>query len=162
MRLLKEQERPLTGSHLAGQLGVSRQVIVQDIALLKTKNPELLSTHRGYILQRAEPVFSRVYWVAHEKEQIEDELNTIVDYGGVVKNVIVDHALYGMITVDLVLKNRKDVRDFVQQVQQTQARPLKAIAHRGEHGHLVEAEEQQLLLDIEKELRTKGYLVEDL
>ena len=42
--LLAAAEEPLSGSALAKKLGVSRQVIVQDIALLRATNRDILST----------------------------------------------------------------------------------------------------------------------
>ena len=63
LQLLSEQTKPLSGTALAKQFGVSRQVIVQDIALLKSKEPAIISTYRGYVLGRPERVCERVFWV---------------------------------------------------------------------------------------------------
>ena len=48
--LLENTKEPMSGSALAKELHVSRQVIVQDIALLKASDVPVLSTNRGYIL----------------------------------------------------------------------------------------------------------------
>ena len=159
LELLDGAATPLSGTQLARHFGVSRQVIVQDIALLKSRTPSILSTHRGYILQRPGTLAERVFWVRHTNAQIEDELNTIVDYGGKIRNVVVEHEVYGMITVDLVLNSRKNVRDFVERLEQAQAKPLKDIAIDGEHGHLVLAETKAELDQIGTALQAKGYLV---
>lgn len=43
--LLKQADIPVSGTDLAKRLGVSRQVIVQDIALLRAVNKNILSTN---------------------------------------------------------------------------------------------------------------------
>ena len=47
LALLRGSERPLSGEALGEALGVSRQVIVQDVALLRAEGAEILSTARG-------------------------------------------------------------------------------------------------------------------
>ena len=47
--LLEQSKSPLSGTYLAKMLGVSRQVIVQDIALLRAVNKNILSTTKGYL-----------------------------------------------------------------------------------------------------------------
>lgn len=56
LEILKKSEQPVSGTDLAGRLHVSRQVIVQDVALLRAENREILSTYKGYVLpqQRSE------------------------------------------------------------------------------------------------------------
>ena len=137
LQLLSEQTKPLSGTALAKQFGVSRQVIVQDIALLKSKEPAIISTYRGYVLGRPERVCERVFWVRHSNEQIQDELNTIVDNGGEVCTVIVEHELYGRISVELPIRSRRYVQEFVENVSKGQARPLKELVHDGRNGKVI-------------------------
>ena len=49
LHLLREQGSPLSGTALAKTFGVSRQVIVQDIALIRAENHAIVSTNKGYI-----------------------------------------------------------------------------------------------------------------
>ena len=92
LKMLKENETPLSGSALAGKLGVSRQIIVSDIALLRAGKQEILSTARGYLLYCPPvPRCTRCFPVSHTDEQMEDELNAIVDLGGRVLDVLIDH-----------------------------------------------------------------------
>ena len=79
---------------LAASCQVSRQVIVQDIALLRAAGYDIISTNRGYILNSLGQV-ERVFKVRHTNEQMEEELNAIVDMGGCVKDVVVNHRIYG-------------------------------------------------------------------
>ena len=96
--------------------------------------------------------------VKHSTDQIEDELCTIVDHGGKVLDVIVMHDIYGEIRTDLIISSRKDVYDFVKKVNDKQTVPLKELTD-GMHLHTVEADSEDILDDIERELREKGYLV---
>ena len=50
LKLLEDQHKPVSGTVLSKLFGVSRQVVVQDIALLRAENKEILSTNKGYIL----------------------------------------------------------------------------------------------------------------
>lgn len=159
LELLKNSTSPISGSALARALGVSRQVIVQDIALLRAVNKNILSTNKGYVLydpseetQKAR----RTIAVSHSDEQTQDELYTIVDFGGKVLDVVIEHDIYGQITVDLILKSRQDVDEFIAKVAKSKAKPLKTLTG-NKHFHTVEADSEQLLDIIEEKLREKGY-----
>jgi len=158
--LLQQADTPISGTELAKQLGVSRQVIVQDIALLRAINKNILSTNKGYLLhvpERGKDCVKRSFAVSHTKEQIQDELYTIVDYGGKVLDVVVEHDIYGQIMVDLILCNRLDVDEFVERIENSKSRPLKVLTD-GEHWHTVEATSEKALDKIEEKLRERGYL----
>ena len=158
--LLQQAKTPISGTDIAKQLGVSRQVIVQDIALLRAVDKNILSTNKGYVLHVQEQGNNRVkrsFAVSHTKEQIQDELYTMVDYGGKVLDVVVEHDIYGQITVDLILCNRLDVDEFVERIETSKSRPLKVLTD-GEHWHTVEADSEKMLDKIEEKLREKGYL----
>ena len=158
--LLRQAKMPISGTDLAKQLGVSRQVIVQDIALLRASNKNILSTNKGYVLYVPEQDCAkekRSFAVTHTKDDIRDELYTIVDYGGKVLDVVVDHDIYGQLTVDLLLCNRLDVDEFVEQIENSKSRPLNVLTD-GEHWHTVEADSEKALDKIEEMLQKKGYL----
>lgn len=160
MEILYTSTDPISGTELAKRLNVSRQVIVQDIALLRSVNKNILATARGYLLYKQENLkINRVFTLKHNTEDIEDELCTIVDHGGSVLDVIVSHKIYGEIKVDLVIKNRQDVYAFVTKVKERKTVPLKDLAG-GIHLHTVEAESKEILDKIEADLRQKGYLVD--
>ena len=157
--LLAAAEEPLSGSALAKKLGVSRQVIVQDIALLRATNRDILSTARGYLLYTPHSTRrNRCFMVSHTTEQIADELNTIVDLGGKVLDVIVTHPIYGSITVNLIISSRRDVQEFVHKIETKQTKPLKELTD-DIHYHTVEAESEEVLDSIEKALAEKKYLL---
>lgn len=158
--LLQKADVPVSGTELAKELRVSRQIIVQDIALLRAVNKNILSTNKGYVLYAPEKEMNRVkrsFAVTHSKNQIKDELYTIVDCGGKVLDVVVEHDIYGQIMVDLILCNRLDVDEFVERIENSKSRPLKVLTD-GEHWHTVEADSEKVLNKIEKSLEEKGYL----
>ena len=129
-------------------------------ALLRAEGYDILATARGYLLnQEAGQLESRIFLVKHTEEQLLDELQTIVDNGGRVRNVMVHHPIYGDLTGDLMLRTRRDVKNFVERVGETEAMPLSCLTD-GTHMHTVEAMSQEELDSIEEELRHKGYLVE--
>ena len=71
LEILNNRTTPVSGTELAGKLGVSRQVIVQDIALLRADNKEIMSTYKGYILHSPDKdsrEYMRVLRVNHGTE----------------------------------------------------------------------------------------------
>ena len=52
VNLLLSSNEAVSGSTLSEKFGVSRQIIVQDITVLKGSGYEILSTHNGYIMQQ--------------------------------------------------------------------------------------------------------------
>ena len=159
LELLNLSDDPISGSEFAKKLGVSRQVIVQDIALLRAVNKNILSTTKGYMLyHRENQKVNRCFPVLHTTDQIEDELCTIVDNGGKILDVIVSLNVYGSISADLIISTRQDVYDFVDKVNSKKTVPLKELTH-NQHFHTVEADSEQILDRIELALKQKGFLI---
>lgn len=157
LRRISKAKHPVSGAVLAKEYHVSRQVIVQDIALLRAHNHDIVATTKGYLIQE-HPVFSRVFHVCHEDEQIEDELNTIVDMGGKIKDVFVEHETYGVLRAELIIRSRREVKEFMRKMNDREASPLKNLTC-GIHYHTVEADKEETLDEVEKELYEKGYLL---
>lgn len=158
IKILNNQTEPVSGSELSKLLSVSRQIIVQDIALLRASDYNILSTTKGYLLYHSDyPKIKRIIKVKHSTEQIEDELCTIVDNGGRILDVLVMHEIYGEIATELIIRNRQDVYDFVKKVHEKKIVPLKELTD-GVHLHTIEAESEAALDQIEKALREKNYL----
>lgn len=161
VRILKERNQPISGTALAKTLGVSRQVIVQDIALLRATNKNILSTNKGYILFQKEEERGkarRAIKVKHQESDILDELYTIVDLGGRLRNVVVEHAIYGQILVDLLINSREDALHFVEEVKNNKSKPLTELTD-GIHVHTIEADSEEILDKITQKLAQKGYLI---
>ena len=159
IEIMSNQKEPVSGSDLAKKFGVSRQVIVQDIALLRAAGYEIISTNRGYILNQPKTV-CRIFKVQHTDEQLEEELNTIVDLGGCVDNVMIHHRVYGKMEAELALSSRRKVGAFMEDIRSGKSSPLKNITS-NYHYHKVSADSEETLDLIEQELREKGFLVEE-
>lgn len=159
IELLTDTVDAISGAELARRLGVSRQVVVQDIALLRATNKNIISTTRGYMLYVAEEQRAkRCFMVKHTTEQIAEELETIVDNGGKVLDIIVMHDIYGQIQTDLIISTRQEVSDLVEKIKKRKTVPLKELTD-GIHLHTVEADTESVLDRIEKELNAKNYLI---
>lgn len=156
IELLKNSDKPLAGTVLAGILGVSRQVIVTDITLLRASGERILSTYKGYIMQGEDLKYRKVK-VRHSDDEILEELYTIVDAGGKTLDVGVSHGIYGEIKAELLLSSRKDVDEFSKLMKSGQISPLKNLTD-DYHYHTIAGETEELLDFIEEQLNEKGYL----
>lgn len=149
---------PLSGGLLGEMTGVSRQVVVQDIALLRTEGHNIVATARGYLLDEPKQV-TRLFKVYHTDSQTEEELTSIVDMGGCVIDVMVNHRVYGKVTASLNIKNRRDVQVFMNQLKTGKSTPLLNVTS-GYHFHKIAADSEDILDEIEQMLRQKQLLTE--
>lgn len=137
---LRQSNQPITGNQFAEEANVSRQVIVQDISILKAKKEPILATSRGYMLESKENnTKSRIVAVKHTPKQTEEELNIIVDHGVTIKDVTVEHALYGEITASIMVSNRIEVKQFIHKMNETKAPYLLTLSE-GVHLHTLQAD----------------------
>ena len=156
LRILKESDRPIAGTELARQLDVSRQVIVQDMALIRANGVDVVSTNRGYIIAE-ESVAQIVFKVVHTDEEVEEELNLFVDYGAKVEDVFVYHKVYGVIKVSMNIRSRRDVRKYMEDISSGKSTNLKNLTS-NYHYHTITAEDSQVLDQIQEELAKRGFL----
>jgi Predicted small molecule binding protein (contains 3H domain) len=158
-RILAERDTAISAALLAERFGVTRQIIVKDIALLKAEKNDIISTARGYILNKADAEsVSKIIQVCHDVHCIEDELNTIVDLGGRVLTTAVEHPVYGTLGETLNIKSRRDVKKFLENISKTGCEPLLRLTN-GRHMHLIEADDAESIEEICAELAVKGYLI---
>ena len=54
IRIIESSRVPVPAKRLAADFDISRQVIVQDIALIRAAGYDILSTNRGYLLLKKE------------------------------------------------------------------------------------------------------------
>lgn len=155
---LSNSTEAITGTTLAKRYGISRQGIVQDIALLRAQGMQIISTSEGYLVYHIKDNNKRAFLVKHETKDIEDELNSIVDLGGNVLNAVVTHPVYGEISVDMMIGSRRNVMKFMEKLKDNKFVPLMQLTG-GEHVHIIEADSDEILDEIEKELNKKGYIV---
>ncbi|HHU19983.1 MAG TPA: transcription repressor NadR [Bacilli bacterium] len=160
---LENSEQPLTGSELAERAGVSRQVIVQDVSLLKAKNNQIISTSQGYLLMQQTTntkLPEKIVVVKHRPDQTKEELDCIVDQGVTVKDVIVEHPLYGELKAQVMVSDRHDVKQFIQNITEKNAPYLLELTN-GVHLHTLEAESEAKLDAAYQALKDKGFIIND-
>lgn len=155
LKTIQSSNEPISGSELAKKYHVSRQVIVQDIALLRAKNIDIVSTHKGYVIANAN--VQREIHVFHTQDQIEEELNIIVDLGGRIENVSVYHDVYGKLEAQLDVASRRDVKNFMKQLEEKESRPLTELTY-GYHSHVISAPNEMILDEIEEALKQANIL----
>lgn len=160
VNLLLSEKEPISGGELAQRFNISRQIIVQDITVLKGTGYEILSTSQGYIMQKS-PLAERVFKVRHTTDQTEDELSCIVDLGGTVVDVFVWHKVYGRIDAPLNIFSRMHIKQFLEGVRTGQSTELMHITG-GYHYHTVRAENEAVLDRIEAALAERNYIVPEI
>lgn len=160
INLLLSEDRPIPGSELSEKCGVSRQIIVQDISVLKGQGFDILSTHNGYILQKS-PLKERVFKLKHTTEETEDELNTIVELGGTVVDVFVWHKVYGKMVAPLNIFSTLQIKQFIEGVRSGKSTELMNITG-GYHYHTVRAEKEEILDRIGDALNIKGFIAPEI
>ncbi len=158
---LRAAKSPVRGSDLAAEQGVSRQVIVQDIALLRSAGVNVASTNRGYVLVEGgvPAACRRTFKVRHGEDRMADELRLVVDLGGTVEDVVVNHRTYGRVRAPLGIGSRRDIDRFVRDLATSKSAPISRITS-GYHFHHVTAPSEEILDEIEDALSSGGYLVE--
>lgn len=157
---LEKAEGPVSATALAKELGVSRQIIVGDIALLRAAEHAITATPRGYVLERQESERGKRFTIAcrHDKDQLRTELYTIVDYGGGVLDVIVEHPIYGQLAGKLQVFSRYDADQFCEKLDSNQAPPLCDLTG-GIHLHTILCPDEETFHRIEQQLHNQGILV---
>lgn len=156
IHILKNSAHAVSGTELAKRLGVSRQVIVQDMALIRANGIDIISTHRGYLINDAKKV-SRVFKVFHTDEQVEEELNLFVDLGGKVEDVFVYHKVYNVIKAPMNIKSRMDVKKYMADISSGKSTQLKNLTS-NYHYHTITADSKDVLDMIQQELSERGFL----
>lgn len=156
---IERATRPVKGGALAKELSVSRQVIVQDVALLRAKGHSILATPEGYILPSAAPSnCARVAACIHTGfERMREELYAIVDAGATVEDIVVAHPVYGEFRAMLMLRSRRQVDDFVENPGWQEASPLSVLTD-GLHLHTITAPDERTLDIAFGELQRRGIL----
>ena len=154
---LESSRTPISATKLGDWLGVTRQVIVKDVALLRAEGIPILSTNRGYILNRPIQLPRREFWVRHDYLATKTELEIIVEHGGRILDVKIDHPQYGEISADLNVVSPKSMKSFLESFERHQR--LSRLTD-GYHKHTVEADNEETLDAIEAALGEHGFLSE--
>ncbi|TWT26249.1 transcription repressor NadR [Planomicrobium sp. CPCC 101110] len=162
LQKIKTSHDPVTGGELAAFANVSRQVIVSDMTLLKAKGEPIIATSQGYLYLsgRSTEEISRSIACLHTKEAAERELQVLVDAGVTVKDVTVEHPVYGELTAGIHVSSRQDVERFMQRVRDTGASYLLELTG-GYHLHTITAPDAQALDRALDSMREHGFLLEE-
>jgi len=156
---LRAAGEPLLGVELARQFGVSRQALVQDMAILRAAGSDIMATPRGYLLRNPAPVTQRdVLHVRHDRAAIADEMTILVDLGIRILDVAIDHPIFGPLRADLHITSRQDVYEVIERLDATGSAPLFELTD-GTHSHTVESPRPDLLDRARQELDRRGFLV---
>jgi len=159
IELLKVQENPLSGKELAKYFNVTRQIIVQDIAILRAAGQDIIATAQGYMLKYASPFITKKIAVCHSENLTQEELTIFIECGCKVLDVIVEHPLYGELNGMLMLSDSSDVKDFIYSMKIHEAVLLSQLTN-GIHLHTVEAINNDCIKKAEERLRERGLLLE--
>ena len=151
-------DTPISATALAGRFGVTRQVVVGDIALLRAEGRSVIATPRGYIIP-APDGFLRTIACVHNAAQTRDELNAMVDCGCTVIDVVVEHPVYGQLTAPLAISSRYDVEQFIEKMASASASPLSALTE-GIHLHTLSCPDEAVFDHLRDKLREMGMLFE--
>ena len=157
--LLINSSNTIKGQELAEKLGVTRQVIVKDIALLRAEGKKIIATPEGYLVTKnQENLITKIIAVSHNVEDIQDELETVIKFGGIVKDVVVEHSVYGEIKAMIMIKSLYDVHNFMKKINKGKGEPLLVLTG-GIHLHTICADNDEIMDNILSELKNKKYLI---
>lgn len=158
--ILKESDETVTAAILAERFQVSRQVIVSDIALLRAKGFDILSTPKGYTIHSAESNGRFTFKIAckHSAGLAREEIYSIVDNGGELIDVIVEHSIYGQLVGQLNISSRYDADRFLEKVEKEGVSLLSMLTE-GIHLHSIACDDHESAERIKKSLHEKKILL---
>ena len=160
LEILSQNTKPVNATYLAGVTGVTRQIIVSDIALLRSSGVKIIAVRLGYTLERTlSDCLYKTVICKHTKEQMQDELFAIVDNGGKVMSVTVEHSLYGQISADLNISSRYEAQEFVKKYEEAGATQLSDLTD-GVHIHTISVKDEETFTRISNALSSLGILLQ--
>lgn len=155
IEIIRQADKPVSGTALANELDVSRQVVVTDIALIRANGIDIISTNRGYVIN-SENKCKRIIKSRHTDDEILDELFTIVDNGGCAESIIINHRYYNRLEAPLNVSSRREAKEFMEAIESGKSKSLSS-ATSGYHYHIISADSEETLDVIEQELKEKGF-----
>ena len=159
IKSLINSNKPIKGTEFAKEYNVTRQIIVKDIAILRAQGNNIIATSEGYIYGKDDNRIKFIIAVTHNSNQLEDEMNTIIKYGGIIEDVIVEHPLYGEIRGMLMIKNLNELQKFIDKYKTNSIKPLSLLTD-GFHIHTISVDTEENMNAIIEELKIKGFIIE--
>ena len=162
LKELESTDKTIKGSTLAAKFGVTRQVIVQDIALLRAQGNDIIATPQGYMIVKKHSNAIRKTIVSQHKgyDDMQEELQIMIDHGARVLDVIVEHPVYGEIKGVLDISYKKELDGFMEGLKKDKAEPLSTLTE-GIHIHTIEISDEDSFNKMKAALSKKGYLVKE-
>ncbi len=160
---LTETNKPITGTSFAEKANVSRQVIVQDVSLLKAKGEPIVATSQGYMYmekQKEAEQFQHVIACVHTPEATREELYLIVDHGATVRDITIEHPVYGDLTASIMVSNRNEADQFISKMEANNTSYLAPLTE-GIHLHTLEADTEEKLNAACEALAKAGILADE-
>ena len=159
VELLLKEKAPIKGVELAAKFDVTRQIIVKDIAILRAKGNNIIATPEGYMFNDdSGSKVKSIIAVNHSDNEMIDELEIVVKYGGIIEDVIVEHPIYGEIRGTIMIKNLNDLNKFKSALNEAKAKPLSILTD-GVHLHTISADSLENMDLIKQELKEKGFIL---
>ncbi len=161
LQTLKEAKSAVSATVLADKFGVTRQIVVADIALLRATGLGIKAEHRGYVLEKKQNSGVEHKIVCkHDKDGILDEFYAVVDNGGVILDIIVEHSIYGQISAGLNVASRYDADEFAKKIEESEASQLSDLTG-GVHIHTIQVRDNAAYDRIVAQLKKLGTLIEE-
>lgn len=163
LQILRSATAPVKGNDIAEELGVTRQVIVRDVAILRASGEDIIATPQGYIIMNLitpNAITKTIACKHHSNEEIEQELTAIVNLGGTIIDVIIEHPVYGEKKGILMISSEQDVKDFMKSIENECAQPLSTLTG-GVHLHTVQVKDNEGFIRIQEELKRMGFLIDE-
>ena len=157
---LNEATAPINATKLAEMNGVTRQIIVADIALLRAAGNNIRAEHKGYVLDRAIGEIRKKIVCKHSKEGTLEEFYAVVDNGGKILDVQIEHSIYGILSADMSISSRFDANEFIRETGKEDATLLSDLTG-GIHVHTISVKDEETFARIVARLKELGVLVQD-
>lgn len=161
LQLLESTNEPISGKQLSQQFGVSRQIIVKDISILKSQEHIINSTSRGYVINNTPQgkAYKRVIVCQHNNERMEEELQLIIDNGAMIDDVAIDHPVYGNIKANLMIETQDDLDKFIHAMNKFKGQMLAHLTD-NVHLHTISAHTEKILDNAVRDLKAHQFIVE--
>ena len=159
--ILSTSLKPVSATKLAEATGVTRQIIVSDVALLRASGVKIISERLGYTVPKviSDDIYKTII-CKHSKEETLEEFYAIVDNGGKVVSVTVEHSLYGQISADLNITSRFEAQEFAKKSAETDVSLLCDLTD-GLHIHTITVKDEEAYERIVASLSSLGILTND-
>ena len=95
----------------------------------------------------------------HSFDELVEEGALIIELGGRIEDIFVNHRVYGKISARLSLHNRMHVEELYRSLVSGASKPLMIVTD-GYHYHTVTADSEETLDKLENKLRERGFLIE--